>query len=211
MNPPDNPAGEYVPVPVPTPDQLAAGIADIGRLPDVVRSLVAGWESDRLDTKYRNWTVRQIVHHLADSHANAIIRFKLALTEDTPTIKPYDPGPWVAQPDATDLPADVSADIDAALDPTGAQLVEVAVVRRPPDVGALGSELNQKQAEQIEEDPAELQALGEVLGAQFAKGSGKLLNDGPAFEVGFGNPAEAWGVLVLMRDCPLVSLRWRNP
>jgi hypothetical protein len=108
MTPPDNPAGEYVPVPVPTPDQLAAGIAEIGNLPFVVRTLVAGWESDRLDVKYRNWTVRQIVHHLADSHANAIIRFKLALTEDTPTIKPYEPGPWVAQPDATDLPADVS-------------------------------------------------------------------------------------------------------
>jgi hypothetical protein len=74
-----------------------------------------------------------------------------------------------------DLPADVSADIEAALEPTGAELVEVAVVRRPPDIAALGSELPPKQADAIEEDPAALQDLGELLGEQFALGTGKLL------------------------------------
>ena len=74
-----------------------------------------------------------------------------------------------------DLPADLSADIEAALEPTGADLVEVAVVRRPPDVAALGSELSSKRAEAIEDDPAALEDLGETLGEQFALGEGNLL------------------------------------
>jgi hypothetical protein len=67
-----------------------------------------------------------------------------------------------------DLPADLSDDIDSALEPTGAELVEIAVVRRPPDVAALTSELPPKQAEAVEDDPAALEDLGEVLGEQFA-------------------------------------------
>jgi uncharacterized damage-inducible protein DinB len=55
---------------------------------------------ERLDTKYRNWTIRQIVHHIADSHVNSYIRFKWTLTEDTPTIKPYDEGRWALLADA---------------------------------------------------------------------------------------------------------------
>ncbi len=74
-----------------------------------------------------------------------------------------------------DLPADLSADIEATLEPTGAELVEVAVVRRPPDVAALGSELSQRQADAIEDDPSALEDLGETLGEQFALGEGKLL------------------------------------
>jgi hypothetical protein len=75
-----------------------------------------------------------------------------------------------------DLPADVAGDLEAAVEPTGAELVEVAGVRRPPDIAALGSELTNRQANAIEEDPSELQELGEVLGAQFARGSGRLLS-----------------------------------
>lgn len=74
-----------------------------------------------------------------------------------------------------DLPADLSDDIDSALEPTGAELVEIAVVRRPPDVAALTSELPPKQAEAVEDDPAALEDLGELLGEQFANSSGKLL------------------------------------
>jgi hypothetical protein len=76
-----------------------------------------------------------------------------------------------------DLPADVSGDIESALDPTGADLVEVAVVRRPPDVAALASELGPGSAKALEEDPvAELERLGRVLGEQFVLGRGRLLS-----------------------------------
>jgi Copper transport outer membrane protein, MctB len=74
-----------------------------------------------------------------------------------------------------DLSAELAASIDAALEPTGAELVEVAVVRRPPDTAALASELPPRQGEEIQQDPAELEELGEVLGDQFATGGGRLL------------------------------------
>lgn len=64
-------------------------IQEIAEVPRVLRDAVSGLGEDALGTKYRNWTVRQIVHHVADSHAHALLRFKLALTEDQPTIKPY--------------------------------------------------------------------------------------------------------------------------
>jgi hypothetical protein len=74
-----------------------------------MREAVAGLSDIQLDTPYRpeGWTVRQVVHHVADSHMNAFIRMKLALTEDTPTIKPYDEKSWALLPDMK-LPIDVS-------------------------------------------------------------------------------------------------------
>ena len=79
----------------------AAWIEEIARLPERLRSAVASLDEAQLDTPYRDggWTVRQVVHHLPDSHANAYIRFKLALTEDTPRIKPYDEARWAELPD----------------------------------------------------------------------------------------------------------------
>src|SRR5579859_5990224 len=65
-----------------------------------LRAAVAGLSEDQLDTRYRNWTIRQIVHHLADSHVHSYLRFKWALTEERPTIKPYDEGCWAALADA---------------------------------------------------------------------------------------------------------------
>ena len=73
------------------------------------------------------------------------------------------------------LSPELAASIEAALDPTGADLVEVAVVRRPPDTAALASELPPRQADAVQEDPGELEALGEVLGAQFALGGQRPL------------------------------------
>jgi hypothetical protein len=90
MNPPQSPAGEYVREANPSPARRAELIAEIEKLPAEARQAVAGLTREQLDTKYRNWTVRQIIHHLADSHMHAFVRFRLALTEDTPTIKPYD-------------------------------------------------------------------------------------------------------------------------
>jgi uncharacterized damage-inducible protein DinB len=99
MSPPQNPAGEYVPDPNPSPAKRAELIAEIATLPGKVRQLVATMTPAQLDTTYKNWTVRQIVNHLADSHVNAYVRFKLALTEDRPTIKPYDETKWAELPD----------------------------------------------------------------------------------------------------------------
>ena len=74
-----------------------------------MRAAVGGLSNAQLDTPYRpgGWTVRQVVHHVADSHANGYIRMKLGLTEDTPTIKPYDQDGWAGLPDMG-LPIDVS-------------------------------------------------------------------------------------------------------
>ena len=73
----------------------------IARLPQQLRDAIAGLDDRQLDTPYRDggWTVRQVVHHVPDSHLNAYTRFKLALTEATPTIKPYDEAKWAALPD----------------------------------------------------------------------------------------------------------------
>lgn len=84
-------------------------IAEIARLPAQLRAAVAGLSEAQLNTPYRpdGWTVRQVVHHLADSHANGYVRQKLALTEQNPTIKPYDEERWAELPDSG-LPVDVS-------------------------------------------------------------------------------------------------------
>jgi uncharacterized damage-inducible protein DinB len=100
MTPPQHPAGEYTADLNPSPARRAEMIALIERLPDEARAAVAGLTQAQLDTKYKNWTVRQIIHHLADSHVNAYIRFRLTLTEETPTVKPYDETRWAELPDA---------------------------------------------------------------------------------------------------------------
>ena len=75
-----------------------------------MRAAVAGLTPERFDTPYRpgGWTVRQVVHHVPDSHMNAYVRFKLALTEDEPTIKPYEEAAWAELADSASTPADVS-------------------------------------------------------------------------------------------------------
>jgi hypothetical protein len=85
-----------------TPAERVACIADLAALPERLRAAVAGLTDEQLDTPYRpgGWTVRQVAHHVPDSHANAYVRFKLALTEDTPRIKTYDEALWAELPDA---------------------------------------------------------------------------------------------------------------
>jgi len=82
--------------------QRKAMIDAIADTPAKLKAAVAGLNEQQLDTPYRpgGWTVRQVVHHLPDSHLNAFIRFKLALTEDKPTIKPYDEARWAELADA---------------------------------------------------------------------------------------------------------------
>lgn len=84
-------------------------LLELAAHPAHVRSAISGLTEEQLDTPYRpgGWTVRQVVHHLADSHLNSYVRFKLALTETEPTIKPYDEAAWAELPDSG-LPPDVS-------------------------------------------------------------------------------------------------------
>ncbi len=85
-------------------------LADIEAVPARLRAAVAGLTETQLDTPYRpaGWTVRQVVHHLADSHMNAYVRFRLAVTENEPTVKPYDEKLWADLSDARTAPADIS-------------------------------------------------------------------------------------------------------
>ena len=100
MDAPQNPAGAFVPEEDYGPERRREFITVIETTPAAVRKAVSGLSEEQLDTRYRNWTIRQIVHHLADSHVNSYIRFKWALTEETPTIKAYDEGRWAALEDS---------------------------------------------------------------------------------------------------------------
>ncbi len=95
-----------------TAGMRAPAIDVIASLPARMRAAVGGLNEGQLDTAYRpgGWTVRQVVHHVADSHMNGFIRIKLALTEDNPTIKPYDQDAWATLADMG-LPIDVSLNL----------------------------------------------------------------------------------------------------
>jgi hypothetical protein len=85
-------------------------ISRIEALPAKLNDLVSRFNEEQLDRQYRpdGWTARQVVHHLVDSHVNSYIRFKLALTEENPTIRPYDEAAWAELPDGKGLDAGVS-------------------------------------------------------------------------------------------------------
>ena len=100
MNAPTYPAGKYQPEPNPSHARKSELIAEITTYPKVLTDIVRSLPVAMLDQPYRNWTARQIVHHLADSHVNAYVRFRMALTEESPTIKPYLEGLWAELPDA---------------------------------------------------------------------------------------------------------------
>lgn len=106
--PPDFPAGAYQEPDINDLKLRLELIRLIATVPDRVRESVGDLTEEQLDTKYRNWSIRQIVHHLADSHMNCYIRFKWALTEDSPLIKAYDEGRWSEIVDATSAPIDSS-------------------------------------------------------------------------------------------------------
>jgi len=103
------PVGRFSPPASTLPGIRAAHIQTLRMLPGVLRSAVSGLNDAQLDTPYREggWTVRQVVHHVPDSHAMCYTRFKLALTEDWPTIKPYDEAAWANLADSR-LPIEVS-------------------------------------------------------------------------------------------------------
>jgi len=129
------PIGKFTFVAEPTSDQRKACIKSIAEAPSQLRAAVSGLSDPQLDTPYRpdGWTVRQVVHHVPDSHLNAYIRLKLALTERTPTIKPYDEDLWSRLPD-TKIPVEVSLTLLEALHQRWVPLLEAmsdADFRRP--------------------------------------------------------------------------------
>lgn len=97
--------------------QVEHWINEIETFPPHLHKAVKGLDDEQLDTPYRpgGWTVRQVVHHLADSHTNAYVRFKLALTEDAPAIKPYFEDRWAETPDSRELDIAVSLHLIDAL------------------------------------------------------------------------------------------------
>ncbi len=93
-----------------TEDERQKCLDEISHAPANLRAAVSGLSEDQLDTPYRpaGWSVRQVVHHLPDSHMNAYVRFKLALTEEEPTIKPYAEDRWAILADTRTTPIEVS-------------------------------------------------------------------------------------------------------
>jgi hypothetical protein len=92
-------------------------IEEIELMPAALRAAVRGLSPQQVETPYREggWTVRQVIHHVPESHMNAYIRFKLALTEDQPTIKPYAEDLWAKLPDVESTPLEVSLALLASL------------------------------------------------------------------------------------------------
>ncbi len=103
------PIGKYEPQPY-SEKQFNEWLNDIKFLPSIIESAVQDLDEHQYDTPYREggWTIKQLVHHVADSHMNAYIRFRLGLTEDSPAIKPYRQDEWAKLNDSRVLPANVS-------------------------------------------------------------------------------------------------------
>jgi uncharacterized damage-inducible protein DinB len=104
------PVGPFLFNPSATDATRGECIQHIAHVPAAMRRALDGLSDGQLDTPYRpgGWTVRQVVHHVPDSHLNAYCRFKLALTEQNPTIKPYDEAAWAKVADTARTPPDVS-------------------------------------------------------------------------------------------------------
>lgn len=110
MSDPRYPVGKFTYSNPPTDEQRKQMIDEIEQAPARLRAAVQDLSPQQLDTPYREggWTVRQVAHHVPESHMNAYIRFNLALTEDEPTIKPYAEDRWAELPDVKSTPVEVS-------------------------------------------------------------------------------------------------------
>src|ERR1700722_3829235 len=110
MSDPRYPIGKFKFEGTTTDSQRNQFIEDIEQTPAALRAAIKNLDAKQVATPYREggWTVRQVVHHVPESHMNAYIRFKLSLTEDEPTIKPYDEAAWAKLPDVETTPIEVS-------------------------------------------------------------------------------------------------------
>ncbi|MEJ7577376.1 MAG: YfiT family bacillithiol transferase [Pyrinomonadaceae bacterium] len=139
------PIGQFTMKNDPTESERKTFIEQIAETPPKLRDAVRGLSGEQLDTVYRpgGWTVRQVVHHLPDSHLNSYTRFKLALTEDEPTIKPYDEADWAELDDAKHAPIEVSLNLLDALHERWARLLRSLSPQdfkrtfRHPDLGVV--------------------------------------------------------------------------
>lgn len=139
------PIGRYEPREDIAAAQRQPWIDEIAGAPAKLQAAVSGLPASQLDTPYRpgGWTVRQIVHHLPDSHLNSYVRFRLALTEEEPTIKTYEEARWAELPDARTAPVDVSLQLLSALHQRWVLLLqsfgdaEFARTFRHPDLGVM--------------------------------------------------------------------------
>src|SRR5207247_810650 len=126
------PVGQFARPQQLTADERKAAIDSLAAAPAKLRAAVRGLSDAQLDTPYRpdGWTVRQVVHHVPDSHLNAYTRLKLARTEDAPTIKPYDEAAWANLDDSRTTPVDVSL---ALLEAVHDRMVRVLRSMKPGD------------------------------------------------------------------------------
>ena len=128
-----------------TEDQKRAFLNDVAETPKNLRAAVQGLSAAQLDTPYRpgGWSVRQVVHHVPDSHLNSYVRFKLALTEDEPTIKPYAEDRWAELADTKATPVEVSLTLLDSLHDRWVRLLQSLTRKewkrtfRHPDLGAM--------------------------------------------------------------------------
>ena len=150
MNDPRYPIGKFSYSAPPTAEQREQLIGDIAAAPAALRLAVQGLSAQQMQTPYRDggWTVRQVVHHVPESHMNAFIRFKLALTEDEPTVKTYMEDRWALLPDVQSTAPEVSL---ALLDSLHIRLVDVLRAIQPdqwkrtfrhPELGVMPLEKN---------------------------------------------------------------------
>ena len=123
---PRYPIGRYEAPRTTTPEMRAEWVRELADLPGALLAVTAGVDPEDFARPYREggWTVRQVIHHLADSHMNAYIRAKFALTEDQPLIKPYDEAVWAELRDGRSADVRVSIDLLAALHTRWVMLLE---------------------------------------------------------------------------------------
>lgn len=126
------PVGKFNPPATITAEAIQGWIGDIAALPAHLRHAVEGLRAEQLATPYREggWTVRQVVHHIPDSHMNAYCRFKLTLTEERPTIKPYVESLWAELTDAREAPVETSLRLVEAVHERWVMLLQSMT---PPD------------------------------------------------------------------------------
>lgn len=139
------PTGKFQFNPEITAQSRHKAIESIRATPAALRDAVRGLDATQLETPYRDggWSVRQVVHHVPESHMNAFTRFKLALTEDNPTFKPYNEDAWVRLGDTARTPVETSLALLDALHARWVTLLDVMTAEdfmRPlthPDSGAM--------------------------------------------------------------------------
>jgi hypothetical protein len=150
MSDPRYPIGKFTYQQPPDEAQRKQFIDDIEKTPAALRAAIKGLTPQQIETPYREggWTIRQVVHHVPESHMNAYTRFKLALTEDNPTVRPYMEDRWALTPDVQSTPLEDSL---ALLDPLHQRWVRLLQALKPeewkrpfqhPAMGAMTVEKN---------------------------------------------------------------------